>query len=238
MRLARGIIAFATPYLFPVFCLQCNKEGHLLCPSCFSGIKIHPVFACPVCHTETDGGRVCPACTLKSFLVSEIAMTKKDKDSIVSKLIEQWKYQFVDESMDIFSRLLADFFGKFPQIYSNIDMIIPVPLHPRRYAERGFNQSEEIAKAFSVLLHIPVESKILVRRRYTKQQAKLHRDERLENMADAFGIREEKKKALAWKRVLLVDDVFTTGSTMQTCAEILCEKGNAEQVHGFTLARG
>ena len=108
-------------------------------------------------------------------------------------------------------------------------------MHPRKYAERGFNQSEKIANLLSGLSQKPVVDS-LKRNRYTNPQAKFNRQERLQNLDDAFDF-IYKRDDLKDKNILLVDDVFTTGSTMQECAKIL-KMNNLGKVIGFSLARG
>lgn len=111
------------------------------------------------------------------------------------------------------------------------DMIIPVPLHPARQMDRGFNQSQLLAEELSAICGIPVRTDILFRIRKTRQQAKLSHDKRSKNLEKAF----EARVSLDGMRVLLLDDVVTTGSTLCACAEALHEKG-AEDVQAIAIA--
>lgn len=114
------------------------------------------------------------------------------------------------------------------------DIVVPVPLHPRRLAERGYNQSALLARAVSEQLEIPFAPRALERSRQTAQQARLGRAERLANMAEAFVVRDE--SAVKSKIVLLVDDVLTTGATLLACREALLRAGAAEVI-SVCLAR-
>jgi len=107
-----------------------------------------------------------------------------------------------------------------------------VPLHRRRYAWRGFNQAEILARFWSSALGINMDRRLLYRRRNTKMQVKLNGEERRKNLLGAFAVRG----ALPAKRIILIDDVFTTGSTLQECARVLKLAG-AVEVWGAALAR-
>lgn len=114
------------------------------------------------------------------------------------------------------------------------DLVVPVPLHPRRLAERGYNQAALLARAVADQLDVPFAPRALERRRQTAQQARLGRAERLENMAEAFEVRD--KPHIQSKSILLVDDVLTTGATLLACRQAL-EKAGAAEVKSVCLAR-
>lgn len=103
------------------------------------------------------------------------------------------------------------------------DVIIPVPLHWRRYRKRGYNQAEVLAKEVGALTGIPVDTTLVQRKRYTRPQKKLGRNQRSRNLKDAFFLSAQVPET--WKRVLIVDDIYTTGSTIDAIAKILKEKG-------------
>ncbi|MFC1502203.1 ComF family protein [bacterium] len=113
-------------------------------------------------------------------------------------------------------------------------ILIPVPLHKLRYRERGFNQSEIICRSIGSTVSIPVETDILVRTRNTFTQTKLEAEERIRNVNEAFRVRDP--NSVQSRTVILVDDVVTTGSTMNSCAKCLKNAG-AEKVIGLALAR-
>jgi len=114
------------------------------------------------------------------------------------------------------------------------DCLVPVPLHPVRFRERGFNQAEQLCRNLSRKTGLNVESRAVKRTRVTQTQTRLSRSERLGNMRGAF---EPHKVKLNGRRVVLVDDVLTTGATASDCARA-CIKAGAARVGVWTLARG
>ncbi len=132
--------------------------------------------------------------------------------------------------------ILGKFFAielQASSFYNNIDLIVPVPLHINRFKKRGYNQSEWIAKGLSEVLQKPVESKALIRSVENQTQTRKSVYERWENTANIFAITD--KSAFENKHILLVDDVLTTGSTLEACAQSIIEKTNAK-VSIVTLA--
>jgi ComF family protein len=114
------------------------------------------------------------------------------------------------------------------------DLVVPVPLHPRRLVERGYNQAALLAAEVAIELGAPLAARALVRVRHTPQQARFDRASRLDNVSEAF--RARRPSALRGRRVVLVDDVATTGSTLAACAEALLAAG-ATSVTALVIAR-
>jgi competence protein ComFC len=206
-------------YLFPHFCLGCREEGTILCFKCQATISVLGVFV-PLENTK--------------FLDDHSALGFFEENSLLQKLLYAYKYNFVEDVLKIFEILMQQFLKLNKHYFDQIDILVPVPLHKRRLAERGFNQAEEIAKILAMELQLPLEN-MLIRKKSTKQQAKLQKDERIKNIKNAFALKDV--ATLKGKNILLVDDVFTTGSTLDESARILKEAG-AERVKAFTLARG
>lgn len=228
-----GIIKFAKDTLFPVYCLGCQEEGEWLCSKCFNQIDPPGVFCCPVCHISNITGYCCNSCISKSYLKQHLAIFNYEEDKLPDKLIEGFKYYYWEELEKYFQIFVNDFVDKNSNKFLSFDLIIPVPLHLRRLAERGFNQAEVIANLLSLKTKIPWQ-KDLQRIICTKQQAKLKKADRELNVKGAFSLSDDNKNLP--KNILLVDDVFTTGSTLEECAKVLKSNG-AKTVSGFTLAR-
>ena len=119
----------------------------------------------------------------------------------------------------------------------NFDIIIPVPINKKRLRQRGFNQAELMAKPLAKAWNLPLEVRTLIRTRNTPVMSKLDALARRENIAGAFAVDKEKGQKLKDKAILLVDDVYTTGSTVDECAKVLVEAG-AKEVYVLTFAAG
>ena len=219
-------------YIFPIYCLDCNQEGFWLCNNCYKKLDLSGRFFCPVCHVSTCNGHCCLDCKSNSYLDQEIAILKYSDQEIIGQIIHNLKYNYAEDLQVLLKDIIKDFVNSNPNLFQDVNQIIPVPLHKKRYVERGFNQAEIIAQILSRELSIPL-NKNLKRIKYTRQQAKLDKREREENIKEAFTLSDD----IIPRVVIIVDDVFTTGSTMQACAKVLKEKG-VEKVIGFTVARG
>jgi ComF family protein len=218
---ANNLLTTIKESIFPLFCLNCNQEGFWVCPDCLKQIETNGIFCYPNCA--------------KNFALDfHLAIAKYEEDELIGQIIQTFKYQFAEEILTVIRTLINKFLAEQKEKFGQIDWIVPVPLHRKRLAERGFNQAELIGKIVADLFAIPMV-KALKRHRATLQQAKLARLERIENVKNAFIL--DPNINVTNKNILLIDDVFTTGSTMQECARALKQSG-AKVVASFTLARG
>lgn len=149
------------------------------------------------------------------------------KNPLIQKTIQQFKYQYTQELAPLLSNLLNN------MIDQHFDYIIPVPLHYKKYLERGFNQSELLTQN----IKLPVLNNLLIRKKYTSAQAQLDEQARSENIKNSFQINPKQKHLIKNKTVLLLDDVYTTGATMQACAELL-KQCQLKEIWGIVLAKG
>ena len=172
----------------------------------------------PIRYKEQE---YCLDCQRKSFSYEQ------GRSLWIHKGAVPWSiYQFKYHNRRVFGEFYAEelfrLYGEKIKEWG-IDVIVPVPLHPRRRRMRGYNQTEIIAKHLSKLTGIPVEKKWVKRIRYTQPQKKLNNKERKKNLESAFCIQKQYKE---YERVLLIDDIYTTGSTIDTIAKQLLEKCN------------
>jgi ComF family protein len=205
--------------IFPKFCLGCEKEGSYLCEDCFSLINLFTF------HQK-----------FKGKYLNDLYFPVNYEGFLVKKLIQTFKYPPLvrDLKKEISLLIFAHFLllDKFPN-FSNF-VLIPIPLSKNKLKWRGFNQSEEITKELAENLKIPLIKDCLVKIKETKDQIELSEKEREENVRGAFFVKN--KEEIVGKNVLLVDDVFTTGATMEEAARVLKEAG-AKKIVGIVVAK-
>ncbi|MCD6091627.1 MAG: ComF family protein [Bacteroidales bacterium] len=203
--------------LFPVSCELCDtslsKNEYLICTDCLGHLPYtywHKEDSNPL-HTVFWG---------KTPLLGVTAMLYFHKDNRVQKLLHKFKYKGVRElGIEMGKRYGAQLIEVHP--FKEVDLIIPVPLHPKKKKIRGYNQSEQFALGLAKSMHIEVAADNLYRKTASETQTLKTKIERWENVKDIFGVRNPEE--LKGKHVLLVDDVITTGSTLDACAGVLLE---------------
>jgi len=218
--------------LFPVFCLLCEDEGVWLCNACLASVEIVRTQYCPVCHRETKGGIRCSICAHAGFLDTHTALFVYGRQYIAEKLLHVLKYEYAEDVMQVISVIVQHACKESPSWLGSAGVIMPVPLHKKRFAERGFNQATLLARVLSESVDIPMVYG-LKRGKATEQQATLSKQERMANVRGVFEVTQD----VEGLNILLVDDVYTTGSTMQECARVLRVAG-AKSVMGWSFARG
>jgi len=214
-------------FLFPNKCTGCGVYGEDLCKKCQEELPFVEQI-CPECGNESSMGWTHPKCRKKNGMEGLIVIFDY-QDETVRAVIDEIKFDF---NKELIRTVLKNF--KFETGFV-FDYLVPVPLHYYRENWRGFNQAEEIAKAIEMALKVPTR-KILIRKRKTKQQSLLsNRKEREENIKGAFEVLTGEKPIIRGKKVLLVDDVFTSGADMRECTKVL-KKAGVETVWGIALA--
>jgi ComF family protein len=231
---------FVLDLFFPAFCLGCQKEGSYLCQDCRSLLEILENDYC-LCEKNplklySKSGK-CSKCQDKNLSGLYFALAYKE-NSLTKKLIYNFKYQpYIKDLAKTLASILIEHFVLAQKNTNDIwenSVLIPVPLEKSKLKSRGYNQSEELAKELSLVLKVPAISDCLIKIKKTESQAELKKEQREKNLAKAFTIKNPEK--LSGKKIFLVDDVYTTGSTMQECTRVLRNAG-AKQVWGICLAR-
>ncbi len=231
---AARLVNAAIDLLFPKRCVGCDREGAFLCQECLAEL---PLLEPPFCFICGQPGRLmmrlCPGCWERPLEIDGIRAPYR-MEGAIRQAVHALKYQYVRALSPDMGRLLAEFIAASPDLSGPADVLVPVPLHPRRERNRGYNQSLLLARETGKAVGLPVEDGALRRSRHTPSQARsASQKERRANVAEAFVA----EAALAQgRRILLIDDVCTTGATLEACAIALKEAG-AASVWGLTLAR-
>ena len=217
MQFLKTLVNDTIHLFYPHVCLGCGsdllQEDNLICLRCITELP-HTNYAQHASNPieQIFWGRVPLAAAHSEFYFA--------KESIVQTLIHQLKYNGNQEVGIYLGALMAKSLLNSNR-FKNIDYLVPVPLYPDKERKRGYNQAAVICKGMSGVLNVPVLIGNVNRKRLTETQTKKHRTERWENVADSFTIKD--KEIMIGKSVLLVDDVITTGATLEACCQSMLE---------------
>lgn len=237
--------------VFPVRCIGCKKFGDYVCRGCLRTIPVKKNFECIGCKRNTPFGQTCYLCA-KTNSVDQLLIVADLKNPLVEKILKFLKYKFIFDLERPLSTITKKYlkwltldkkFNVFeasnPRAeQSSYDgpLLIPIPLHSRRLNWRGFNQSELLAKELADTFQMEMAGDIIERTINTIPQADIkEREERLKNLNGIFKIKNE--SGIVGREILLVDDVCTTGATLNECAKVLKDNG-ARKVFALVIARG
>jgi competence protein ComFC len=219
-------------FLFPPICLGCDKEIEtgLICYQCSNQISTSALGVCARCGYPLKYDERCKHCRTNVILPRTRALGFYSEP--FPPLIHALKYQGKKSLAEIFGKGLTGLLNSDP-VLKQADAIIPIPLHPARQRERGYNQTELLAIELSRQTGIPIIS-TLKRKKNTKSQTILDPDRRQENMRGAFVVKNT--PLVLNKKVILIDDVMTSGATISSAAQTLSKAG-ADEVYGLVIAR-
>ena len=216
-------------------CIVCGEELshntlYSLCDDCLEKLPYNTGNKCARCDEPMNTmGKYCINCK------NEKPSYKHNRSLFVyekpiNDMIRNLKYDNRKYLAETFANMLA---GEVSKMNIDFDYVIPVPLFPARHKKRGYNQAELLCETMKTKLNMNVNTEILFKVRNTRSQANLSRSERIENLLDAFEVAD--KKLVKGKTILLIDDVFTTGTTINECAKTLI-KAVAKEVYSLTLS--
>lgn len=225
--------------IFPPLCAGCkDKDINFLCEKCKEKINFIKDNFCAKCGGVAEGkiisGATCGKCKIeeKYFTISRSVARYSD---VLKDIIHKFKYNKKKYLAKPLSNLMIDYLRNDSSIdIKNIDIIIPVPLHKKRLQERGFNQSELLGKCLSEDFKIELASDVLFRTKNTVPQFNLSPFQRAENIKGAFEVKNQ--NIIKDKNILLLDDIYTTGSTLQEASKSL-KKAKTKNIYCLTLAR-
>lgn len=223
---ARG----ALDLLYPPRCAGCGRLGSLFCASCLARVELLRPPLCEHCGRPVSMAGLCSFCRHASSALDGIRAAALFAEPLRSA-IHHFKYENRQALARPLASLLHECWQRQP---FPADVLVPVPLHERRLRERGYNQAALLARELGRELSLPVVEEAVRRERETRPQVGLTAAERRQNVADAFHC---SNGALRGCRVLLIDDVCTTGATLEACAIALRQEGEAASVWALVVAR-
>jgi len=233
------ILDWLLNFLFPPRCLICQTRGGYFCPACREKLAFLSCQICPVCGQAALGGRVHGHCQTKYSLDGLSNMFSYS--SPLREAIKKVKYKpYLFNAIDELARLAIPHFKKdddfilLREFLAKKPIVVPIPLFPRRYRERGYNHAQIIARSLAQEWRLQLENDLLVRVKNTRPQSFLKAKERAKNIKGAFAVNGRHKGK--HPPVLLVDDIWTTGATMRTAGNVLRRAG-FPAVWGLTLCR-
>ncbi len=219
----------AVDWIYPPTCGGCQKFGERWCSNCKNNVTPVGPRACPKCGNFNANGEICPNCSASSPPY-EAMRSWGIFIGPLREAIHRLKYQ---HDIGLAEALAGHLIDLYHSTGWEVDLIAPVPLSYSRLQERGYNQSALLARPLAQMTRIRFQPKAVSRIRNTPSQVGLKARERIENVREAF---LSEPAIVNGSRVLLVDDVATTGATMSECARAMMTAG-ARAVFGLTLAR-
>lgn len=229
--------------LYPALCQACGKKSESpeenICKDCLKKIKKRLPPFCTKCGKQLRGDPElqleCSDCK-NDEIYFDRAFSVCYYSGTLKGLIHNFKYKKISSLIKEFSDLTLGFIRQY-DICKDIDLVLPVPMHRRRLIKREINTSHVMARDAAKRLGIRYDPGILKKHKYTPPQSSLKRHDRIKNIRGSFCIKKAKAPALYNKNILIIDDLFTTGSTVNECARILKEAG-CGNIDVITLARG
>ncbi len=236
-----SILSRLIDLILPPRCAVCGKvmnEDKGICDECISQIDFinHDIcYRCGNPHgniVDKKGHKLCPGCAGKRRGLFRLSRSAYSYDDFSKKLVLDLKF---NDKTDLAPLLAKMMYVAGQDIFAaGVDVIVPVPLHYTRFLKRKYNQSALLAKELSKLTKIPVSYNSLIKKRITKPQVECSGIERIKNLKNAFELTPSQK--LSGKRVLLIDDVLTTGSTLAECGRTI-KKSKPRSIDTLTIAR-
>ncbi len=215
-------------FLFPRKCLGCRQWGNYFCQTCRQLILPLEKQICPVCQKPSNSGRTHPHCQIKDSLDGLISVFPYQ--GAIKEAIKKLKYRFVT---DLAEELIDLVTVSLPPLLPQKAFLVPIPLHPKRERWRGFNQAELLGEILAQKMGWQARSRLLFRTKHTLPQVQLKGKMRQSNIQGVFKLKPRVKLG---SKIIIFDDVWTTGSTLKEAGEVFKKRGMKE-VWGLTLVR-
>jgi len=218
-------------FIYPSVCLSCTKKlpdgEQLICKSCWQKVQRAALPA----EFEKE---LMSKFSIDGYISKAFSSFYFEEGGVLQSIIYALKYDGKKSIGVMLGKCVGELIRNDDD-FGLVDILIPVPLHKTKQRERGYNQSDYICRGISQMINIPFRTDILKRRKYTISQTQLNREERRQNVAGAFKVNRRRAELVRGKILVLVDDVITTGSTINECAKTLLENG-ARNIYAVSVA--
>jgi ComF family protein len=208
-------------FIYPPTCFGCERRlgdgERKVCTACWASIR-------RISHEDPLYQEMLKKFAADGHIAGLVSAFHFEREGVLQSLLHQLKYDGMTSLGIELGKRLGESVHLLPGSLP-VSSIVPVPLHPTKKRERGYNQSECICKGMSSVTGMPVLPSLLERKKYTRSQTQLNAEERKENMSNAFAVHSTWLSSIRDQTFLLVDDVITTGSTMEACAHVLMQNG-------------
>lgn len=240
-RILREIAKKVMDIFYPRRCVICDRalpvKEQFVCSACSDLLEYTGENYCMKCGRPVkEGEEYCSACKeKKTFYQSGRSLFLYN--AAIRESISRFKYYGRQEYAAFYAKAMYQTYGEWMKALRP-DALIPVPIHRRRYRERGFNQAEILAKELGKYSEIPVLTEYLIRVKHTLPQKELSEKERLKNLHQAFSVRSGSQQLYKnLNCVIIIDDIYTTGSTIDMCASVLRKEG-VGAIHFLCISTG
>jgi len=223
-KVSKKIINSILSFLFFKKCIICERNDYQLCQDCYHLIELENGFLFNNKNRAPD-----------LEYLNKIYWATNYQNFVIKKLIKKYKYApFYKNLFSIFSKILCDFIELNELNFNEIDLIINVPSTIKKKKWRGFDHIEKFCLKFAERISIPICKNNLIKIKNTKPQVALSKEERMENVKNAFFVKNSEE--IKEKNIILIDDVMTTGATLNECAKTLKLAG-CKKIYGLVIAR-
>ena len=237
----RDYLEYILSIIYPPICIMCKANcyiSNILCKECWEKVLFITRPCCKKCGTSLNFSKNILLCT-EELCINEkhfyqYSMSVIEYNDFAKQIIKKFKFQSIFKLRKLLKSWLIYILDTVD--YSDIDYIFPIPLHKSKLKIRGYNQSAIIAKMISEVTKINYNSKTLIKIKSTVNQSGLIKKLREKNLKNSFHVNACNKKLIKGKKILLVDDIITTGSTINECSKILVQNGVAEVI-AISIAR-
>ncbi len=221
--------------IYPPICIMCRADcyiSNILCKECWGKISFMTRPCCKKCGTSLNFSKNIMLCT-NELCINEkhfykYSMSIIEYNDFAKQIIKKFKFQSIFKLRKLLKSWLTYILDTVD--YNNIDYIFPIPLHKSKLKIRGYNQSAIIAKMVSEITKIKYDPTILIKVKNTANQSGLTKNLREKNLKNSFYVNTRNKKLINGKKILLVDDIITTGSTINECSKTLIQNGVTEVI--------